>query len=139
MLITFYHLLILILLLLLSAAFILSFILLHLPTNTDSKPVLLLFFSNPKNTLSLSSSLIWFSVAFCIALGFVIDVFLIKVDKVRIRGIRLIFLFHKKEFSVFLNQVCFTLGWFSGIGLGLESVLILKVSSSILSSANLRG
>jgi len=36
------------------------------------------------------------------------------------------------------NILCLThLGWSSGIGLGPESVLLLKVLSSILSGANL--
>jgi len=39
------------------------------------------------------------------------------------------------------DNLCFStrLGWPSGIGLEPESVLLLKVSGSILSGANLRG
>jgi len=43
-------------------------------------------------------------------------------------------------FVCFIMRVFLThLSWPSGIGLGSESVLILKVSSSILSGVNLRG
>jgi len=49
---------------------------------------------------------------------------------------------YKYELIVNLTSIAFMsthLGWPSGIGLGLGSVLLLKVSGSILSSANLRG